>query len=276
MSFNFPWKTILMLKPYEIATNNYYNPLLNEMIEYKISEYEIENLPPSYIIHFISILQYFCQNKNLKTVIYQNPNKDKEKDNKIFELELNVEELEREIQTKDNIILEYEKIVKSLQNNLSNTKYSYRSKLNEYKKRIKENEDKKNDNKLEELKIWAETKILMNNQYPNMYPPQYYNNNENNNMPNSQLKSKKKSLNKEEEDEEEAKRRKLKNQRKEKILKEEFENISNEIKKTSRKGNKVREELKNEMNKRQSIFDSQISTLKNNNKRLSQSTRFVK
>ena len=193
MSFNFPWKTIQTLKPYEIATSNYYKPLLNDMIEYKISEYEVENLPPSYIIHFISVLQYFCQNKKLETVIFQDPNKDKNKDNKIFELELKVEDLEMENQSKDNIILEYEKIVKSLQNNLSNAKNSFRSKLNSYKNRIRENKEKENENKLEQIRLLIENKFGNNYNY-SYYPSPPLNDYEYN----DRLKSKKKSINKEE------------------------------------------------------------------------------
>ena len=193
MSFNFPWKTIQTLKPYEIATSNYYKPLLNDMIEYKISEYEVENLPPSYIINFISVLQYFCQNKKLETVIFQNPNKDKNKDNKIFELELKVEDLEMENQSKDNIILEYEKIVKSLQNNLSNAKNSFRSKLNSYKNRIRENKEKENENKLEQIRLLIENKFGNNYNY-SYYPSPPLNDYEYN----DRLKSKKKSKNKEE------------------------------------------------------------------------------
>ena len=55
MSLTLPWKTLINIMPYEIVSRQYYKPLLYDVIEYPISEYEIENLPSSYISHFIRL-----------------------------------------------------------------------------------------------------------------------------------------------------------------------------------------------------------------------------
>ena len=192
MSLTLPWKTLINIMPYEMVSSNYYKPLLYDVIDYPISEYEIENLPPSYISHFISIIQLVCKKLlegNFDNNIYTNRiNEDNEV---IKQLKEDLEYKNDELESNRKIILEYQKIITALQKNISKVKDSYRDKVDLYKTQLKETQNRKINEKLDNMKYYMTN--LFQSQSPlqqtmTYYPQSNYNINENN-VRDSELKT---------------------------------------------------------------------------------------
>lgn len=184
MSLTLPWKTLINIMPYEIVSSQYYKPLLYDVIEYPISEYEIENLPSSYISHFISIIQLTCKmllEGNFQDNIYKNRiNEDSEV---IKQLKENLEYKNDELESNRKIISEYQKIISALQKNIFKVKESYKDKVDLYKTQLKDSQNRKINEKLDNMKIYMAN--LLQSQSPLQqkmiyYPQSNYNINENN------------------------------------------------------------------------------------------------
>ena len=184
MSLTLPWKTLINIMPYEIVSSQYYKPLLYDVIEYPISEYEIENLPSSYISHFISIIQSTCKmllEGNFQDNIYKNRiNEDSEV---IKQLKENLEYKNDELESNRKIISEYQKIISALQKNIFKVKASYKDKVDLYKTQLKDSQNRKINEKLDNMKIYMAN--LLQSQSPLQqtmiyYPQSNYNINENN------------------------------------------------------------------------------------------------
>ena len=193
MSLTLPWKDLINIMPYEIVSSNYYKPLLHEVIEYPITEYEIENLPSSYILHFISIIQLVCKrllegnfDNNMNSNII---NEDREE--VIKKLKEEIEYKNDELENNSKIILEYQKIISALQKNISKIKDSYRDKIDLYKTQLQDTQNREINNKLNNMKIYM-TNLLQHNpplQQKILYFPQPNYNINDNNRRESQLKS---------------------------------------------------------------------------------------
>ena len=184
MSLTLPWKTLINIMPYEIVSSQYYKPLLYDVIEYPISEYEIENLPSSYISHFISIIQLTCKmllEGNFQDNIYKNRiNEDSEV---IKQLKENLEYKNDELESNRKIISEYQKIISALQKNIFKVKESYKDKVDLYKTQLKDSQNRKINEKLDNMKIYMAN--LLQSQSPLQqtmiyYPQSNYIINENN------------------------------------------------------------------------------------------------
>ena len=193
MSNNFPWKTLMNIMPYEIISNVYYKSLLNQVINYKISKKEIENLPSSHILQFISLLQLICK-KSMNGNINNNDNNN---ENQIKKLNEDIKIMQKDLDSKSEIILEYQKIVTSLQKKLLNTKDTLKDKIIFYKNKFINSERKEVENKLDNMQLYMSN--LVQSQYSQpisfYYPSNNYNT-INNNNDNSKLKSTVKIINK--------------------------------------------------------------------------------
>ena len=192
MSNNFPWKNLINLRPYEIISNAYYKTLINQILNYQISKKEFEILPSSYILHFISILQFICKKSINGNIINNNENNNEKQIEKLNE-DINL--MQKELDSKSKIILEYQKIVNSSQKQFSNIKDSLINKINFYKNKLKNSEKKEAENKLDNMQLYMTQ--LVQSHYSQPISITYPSNNYNtiNQNENSKLKSKVKIIN---------------------------------------------------------------------------------
>ena len=157
----FQWKKLSNISPYQILFDKENQFFLQNIIEHKITEYEIDNLPSNYIISFIQVLQnyiyYFIQNNitNNSIFIQKNNNINYEeklslKNEQIEELNKKILDYQEIINKKDKLLNETNKKLYSLYEQYCKLEKIYDNNVNKYKNEIKKREEnyEEMDNKL--------------------------------------------------------------------------------------------------------------------------------
>ena len=152
------WKKLSRLSQKEILFDKSNELLLRNILSYKIQSFEIENLPTSYIISFINVLQDFifnyCSLQISNNFIDNNTNNYKDqiidKNKKILELQNKILELEELVTDKDKNLNETHKNLCNVLRNYNQLKNDYKLKITQLQKQIKKNNEnyKEMDNKL--------------------------------------------------------------------------------------------------------------------------------
>ena len=151
------WKKLSTTSPYQILFGKENINLLQNILSYKISEFEIDNLPSNYIISFIEVLQnyifYYLQNNNLNNqntnLIIQNNNNDlheiiSSKNIQIEKLNKKIIEYQEIINQKDKLLNDTNKKLFSLYNQFTKIQGKYKLLEDKYENEIR---DKKENNK---------------------------------------------------------------------------------------------------------------------------------
>jgi hypothetical protein len=277
MSYNFPWKNLINIMPYEIISNAYYKPLLNQVINYKMSKKEIETLPSSHILHFISILQLICK-KSINGNINNN-NNDNNNDKQIEKLNEDIKLMQKELDSKSEIILEYQNIVYLLQKKLLNTKDSLKEKINFYKNKLINSQRKEVENKFDNMKLYMTQLVQSQITQPNSfyYPSNNYNTINYNE--NSKLKSTIKVINKnnssindKSDEDSNFSKQFLKSERRASRINNNLRKLSLKVDNDSYMNDKLINDLSNQFQH----FKSNINDDVNNFKRTQENTRYLK
>ena len=191
------WKKLSQLSQKEILFDKSNQLLLRNILSYKIQPFEIENLPTSYIMSFICVLQEFifnfCYHQNSNNFVDNNMDdyNDQiiEQNKKILELQNKVLELEEIITDKDKNLNETHKNLCSVLRNYNQLKEDYKLKIMKLQKQIKNNNEsfKEMDNKLTSTNNYLVNLIKSYNSDNNindLLNSNYFYFNEKNNSPN--------------------------------------------------------------------------------------------
>ena len=157
----FQWKKLSNISPYQIIFDKENQLFLQNIIEHKITEFEIDNLPSNYIISFIQVLQnyiyYFIQNNNTNNSIFIQKNNNINYEEKLSLKNEQIEELNKKIldyqeiiNKKDKLLNETNKKLYSLYEQYCKLEKIYDNNVNKYKNEIKKREEnyEEIDNKL--------------------------------------------------------------------------------------------------------------------------------
>lgn len=148
----FQWKKLSNISPYQILFDKENQFFLQNIIEHKITEFEIDNLPSIYIISFIQVLQnyiyYFIQNNitNNSIFIQKNNNINYEeklslKNDQIEELNKKILDYQEIINKKDKLLNEANKKLYSLYEHYCKLEKKYDKNVNKHKNEIKKREE---------------------------------------------------------------------------------------------------------------------------------------
>ena len=144
----FQWKKLVNTPPQQILFDQQNNLFLKKIINHKITEFEVENLPANYIVSFVEVLQnyiYFFKygkienNFNDDDVDYEQIIK--EKNNQIEELKQRIIEYQEIINQKDKLLNATNKKLFSLNNQLYDLQKEYAIKIKKFKNELEEKED---------------------------------------------------------------------------------------------------------------------------------------
>jgi len=143
----FQWKKLVNTPQQQILFNQQNNLFLKNIINHKITEFEVENLPADYIVSFVEVLQnYIYYFKNVK--IDNNFNEDvdyeqiiNEKNNRIKELNQRIIEYQEIINQKDKLLNATNKKIFLLNNQLYDLQKEYTVKIKKLKNELEEKED---------------------------------------------------------------------------------------------------------------------------------------
>ena len=151
----FQWKKLSNTSPYRILFDKDNQNFLENILSYKISEFEIDNLPSYYIISFIQVLQnyiyyYIQNNKNPynKFILNNDINNNNDLEEKISLKNEEIEKLNKKIidyqeiiNQKDRLLNETNQQLFLLYNKYSKLEKEYNFQINKLKNEIKKKEE---------------------------------------------------------------------------------------------------------------------------------------
>ena len=172
------WKKLSNITPYQILFEKENQKLLQNILSYKITEFEIDNLPSYYIISFIQVLQnylfYYLKDNNPNiNLLNQNINNNNYideiisyKNNQIEKLNKKIIEYQEIINQKDKLLNDTNKKLFLLYNQYTKLQEEYKFKINKYKNEMKEKEEniKEMDDKLIETFKYLTTLFKFSNE----------------------------------------------------------------------------------------------------------------
>ena len=148
------WKKLSEMTPHQILFDQNNQLFLKNILSYQISEFEIDNLPSSYIISFIQILQnyiyYYMQNSSPQNYFLSNTNindtNDLEKiisskDEQIENLRKKLIEYQISINQKDILLNDANNQLYILSKQFNQLEKEYKEEKAKYEKELKEYED---------------------------------------------------------------------------------------------------------------------------------------
>jgi len=156
----FQWKKLSNISPYRILFDKDNQNFLEKILSYKITEFEIDNLPSYYIISFIQVLQnyifyYIQNNKNPYNNLILNNDVNNNND-----LEEKISLKNEEIERLNKKIIDYQEIINQKDKLLNDTnqqlfllynKYSKLEKESNYQINKLKNEIKKKEENFREM-----------------------------------------------------------------------------------------------------------------------------
>lgn len=156
------WKKLSNTSLHQILFDKENEAFLQNILSHKITEFEVDNLPSSYIISFIQVLQnyifYYIQKnyQNMNIIIKNTDNFNNideiitSKNEQIENLKKKLFECEEIIVRKDKLLNDTNKKLYSLYNQYCKMQKEYKLKIEKYKDEMKEREEnfKEMDDKL--------------------------------------------------------------------------------------------------------------------------------
>ena len=170
------WKRLSNTSPYQIIFDKDNELFLQDIINHKITEFEIDNLPSNYIISFIQVLQnyiyYYLQNDiPNNTIFLQNIKIDNIeeklslKNEQIEELNKKLLDYQEILNKKDKLLNETNKKLYSLYNQYCKLENEYEYKINKYKNEMikrEENYEQMDDKLIDTFQYLSKLFIISN------------------------------------------------------------------------------------------------------------------